>query len=121
MAERLNIKDSIQQWVDKINAVFDLQNVDGSFVNQDSSWDDTVFTLSGGKIRTGTQTVDIQSDSLTLPTAEVSIVGVDTSNEELAHFLESDVPGSGFIPLYVVTANNERIVDVEDVRTPYIA
>ena len=49
MTDSLSVKDGVTEWIDKINAILDLQNVDGAFVNSDSSWSNTNFTLSRGK------------------------------------------------------------------------
>lgn len=117
MAERLNIKDSVAVWIEKINAVFDLQNVDGAFVNNDTRWENTTFTLSGGKVRSGTNILDVPGASLTLPVASVSVVGANVSSGLLEDYLDGNTPVSDFIPLFVVTTNNERIISAEDVRT----
>lgn len=117
MAARLNIKDTVQQWTDKINNLMDLQNVDGAFINSETSWVDTEFTLTGGKVRSGSNILDVAGASLTLPVAEVSIVGINTVSSALEDYLDTNVPATDFIPLYIITTNNERITDAEDART----
>ncbi len=117
MAKRLLISDAIQVWVDKINDVFDLQAVDGAFQNNDETWDNTTFVLSGGKIRSGTTLADISGASLTLPVSTVSIVGVDTESNVLAHYPDGSVPETYFIPMYVVQTNTTVITSAEDART----
>lgn len=117
MSKRLSVKDGVQEWITKINTVFDLQNVDGSFTNSQTSWDDTTFILSGGKIRAGTNILDVSGGYIVLPTASVSVVGVTVSTGALSSYLDNDIPESDFIPLYIVTTNNERVVSAEDVRT----
>lgn len=117
MAQRLNITDSIQTWVDKINAALDLQNVDGSFVVDQTVWEDTVLEVTGGNVRSGTFILEIPSASLTLPFASSLVVGVNTETEVLTYFADNSIPPESFIPFYVVETNNTRITSVVDART----
>lgn len=117
MAARLNIKDSVAVWIEKINAVLDLQNVDGAFVNSDTHWENTTFTLSGGKVRSGTRVLTVPDSELMLPTASELVVGVDLLSTSLTYHPSDSLPATDFIPLYVIQTNNERIVSVDDVRT----
>src|SRR5690554_6119287 len=100
MAARLNIKDSVAVWIEKINAVLDLQNVDGAFVNNDTRWENTTFTLSGGKTRSGVNILTIPGASLVLPTTSEVVVGVDVQGGILAYHPSDSLPATDFIPLY---------------------
>ena len=43
--------------------------------------------------------------------------GINVQTGALEDYLSSAIPTSDFIPLYIVTTNNERIIDVIDSRT----
>jgi len=117
MAKRLTIKDSVTQWIDKLNKIINMNTVDGSFHCEQDQFDSTDITISGGVISVGTATYDVAGGTLTIPINNTYVVGVDTTTNSLAYYQQQNVPQSQFIPLYVVETNNLTITSIKDVRT----
>lgn len=111
-----SVNDSVQEWIFKLNKIFGQEVVNGAFNEQKSNYDDTVFVVSGGNIRSGTDIISIPGASLTLDTGFEYVVGIDLNNNVLIAVLSTESLES-FVPLFIVTTNNTRIVKVRDTRT----
>lgn len=111
-----SVNDSVQEWIFKLNKIFGQEVVNGAFNEQKSNYDDTVFVVSGGNIRSGSDIISIPGASLTLDTGFEYVVGIDLNNNILDYVLSTE-PLESFVPLFIVTTNNTRIVKVRDTRT----
>jgi len=115
MAERLNIKDTVQEWISKINDTLDLNTVDGNFrVESQSGFN---ITISSGKIRSGSNLVEVPSKQLTLTANKTYFIGANTNTNILEAYVQAGLPSQDFIPIWLVKTNNVEISSVEDFRT----
>lgn len=115
MTDRLAIQDTLQQWIDKINAALDLGTVDGYF--RVLSQSGLNITISTGNARKSSTQFTVAQTTLAIASAQTIVIGVDTVNEVLATYDTLQVPSTNFIPIYVVTTQTTDITQVEDFRT----
>jgi len=119
MIKLLKIKDSIQEWVDKVNNIINLNNVDGSFSirNENVTYTNTEVNVSGGYIRVGYITKTVPDKQLILPTDSILIIGIDSDDLSIKYNHENNPIANITTELYRVKTNNVRITEVVELRT----
>jgi len=115
MAERLNIKDTVQEWISKINNVFSLGTVDGNFKLE--SIDGLKILFSGGYVRDGSFIIEVPGKEITLEANSTYIIGANTQTGTLENYINDTQPTSDFIPMWVVGTNNLDVTTTDDYRT----
>ena len=119
MANDLISKDSIRDWIRKVNAIIDLKTVDGSFpleVDEEVISPITI-NVGDGRVRVGTDIDYIPAITLTLDPASTYRIGINTLTSQTASFKLGTVPQTRFVPIWEVQTNDVSVSKVLDLRT----
>ena len=119
MANDLINKDSIRDWIRKVNAIIDLKTVDGSFpleVDEEVISPITI-NVGDGRVRVGTDIDYIPAITLTLDPASTYRIGINTLTSQTASFKLGTVPQTGFVPIWEVQTNDVSVSKALDLRT----
>lgn len=119
MAKQLTSKDSIRDWIRKVNAIVNLKTVDGTFALKidEEVLDPITVNIGEGRIRVASDSVYIPAKTITLDPASTYRVGVNTLTSEIAKFKLGTVPNTGFIPVWEMQTNSVSVSKVLDLRT----
>lgn len=117
MTSRLNITDTIQQWVDKVNNILGLGHVDGWFTLTEDSVTANKVAVTGGQARNGTDIFEVADVEFTLPFDDEYYIGVNLSTEVLEYYTVATLPASNFIPVWYVEVTLTAISVTTDLRT----
>lgn len=125
MLEKLQYSDTLAEWKEKINLLFDefvitSEETDFAFMEELSNNLD-VF-IRGGKVRDGSVVETISNETLTIPDNSTTIVAIYKRTgdpAELRVYDSINLPDRDIIPVWVFESNNGSIVDFVDLRTPF--
>lgn len=118
MSKTLETNDTFNNWRTKINNLI-TGTVAGSFDYDENSTTGLDFVVTEGRIRTGSESVNISGDTVTIPASQTSIVVLytDPNQTEFRVYEQGSVPQSFVIPLFEIVTNTSTITSITDLRT----
>lgn len=114
----LKIEDTFNNWRVKINEMLN-GSIVGSFGYDDENSTNLNFIVKEGKLRLGSQVVNITESVAQLQPTQTNIVVLytDPNINEVRVYTEGAVPPSYVIPLFRVVTDVNTVTNIEDLRT----
>lgn len=114
----LKVEDTFNVWRLKINELM-TGTVVGSFDHDETNTTNLNFGVGSGKLRLGSQVVNVSNATVSIPVSQTSIVALytDPTVNEIRVYEESQVPKQYIIPLFRVISEVTEIISIEDLRT----